>query len=75
MKPTKKQLKILRQYWTKLMIEVDYFFKRIDNVELLMRADKELGIKDVMVFWSDGEIVGIGNESRSMKLLQEEELK
>jgi hypothetical protein len=75
MKLTKKQLKLIRGYWTKAMIEVDYFYKRIDNIELQMRADKELKIKDIMFYWSDNGIVGIGNESRSMKLLQEGELK
>ena len=74
-KLTQKQLKLLREYWTKITVELDYFYKRIDNLEVQMRADKNLGIKDVMVFWADGGIVGIGNESRSMKLLQEEELK
>jgi len=75
MKPTKKQLNILSKYWTKMKVELDYFYKRIDYLELQMMNDKELGIKDAIFFWSDGEIVGIGNVRRTLKLLQEEDLK
>jgi len=61
MKQTKKYFKELEK------IE-DKFYKDLSKLE--ERMSKETGIDDIEFFWCDNYIVGIGNVSRTMKLIQ-----
>ena len=59
--------KRLEKYWKLLDKVEEAFGKKINKIERQM--SKELEIKDLRFFWCDGEIVGVGNESRTMKLI------
>jgi len=67
-KITKKLLKQLFPFWDRLELSENFFRKRLDDIEKDMA--KETGIKDIEFFWCDNEIVGIGNTSRTMPLIQ-----
>ena len=67
-KPTNKQLKIIKLYWKGLQGVLDTFYGTISQLEKAM--EKETGIRGVEFFKSDGEYVGVGNGSRTMKLIQ-----
>lgn len=73
--PTKKQLDIIKANW-KIFKEIEgAFHKNIYALENKM--SKETGIKDLEFFKDDmcgGDWCGVGNVSRTMKLLQREEL-
>lgn len=71
-KPTKKQLIILRKGWKTFQEILDAFHINIFFLEKQM--SKETGIKDLEFFQSDGDWCGIGNGDRTMKLFQREEL-
>lgn len=72
LKPTKKQLESIKEYW-KFLKEAEFqFYKSVNFIEEDMR--KVTGIKDLEFFMCDNEYVGIGNESRTMELLQKEDL-
>ena len=59
--------KKLKKYWDMLgELECEFHVKVI-QLENLIRD--ELGIDDLEFFWADGEIVGIGNVSRTIKLI------
>ena len=54
------------------------FFKRFEKIEnnfcndveiFEKRMEKETGIKGIEFFFSDGEMVGIGNAERTMELI------
>ena len=73
-KPTKKQLGIMKLYWSMFKAEEDVFFTRMQELE--RRMSQETGIKDLEFIhdsmccgWS-----GIGNGSKTMRLYQQEEL-
>jgi len=68
-KPTKKQLKIIKAYWKRLRNLEDDFYDKLRILEY--ELEKKTGIKDIEFFKSDGEYVGVGNGSRTMKLIQE----
>jgi len=65
----KKKINILWQEY--LCIENEYFFN-IQNLE--DRFAKETGIKDIEIFFSGDGAVGIGNTSRTMPLIQREDI-
>ena len=73
-----KKLKVstrkkLKKYWTKLeRLELN-FLRKVEKVEKEMQ--KEIGIDDLVFFLSDGGYYGIGNESRTIKLIHEHELR
>jgi len=71
-KVTKKLIKKLRPYWTIMQNLQDLYFGSLGNVEKDMA--KTIGIKDIEFFRCDGEIVGIGNLERTMRLIHGEEL-
>jgi len=74
-KPTKKQIGIMKEYWKQLMKDEKTFYALVYNIEKLMA--RETGIKDIEFIrdeWMGGEFVGIGNGSRSIKLIQRERL-
>lgn len=67
-KPTKKQLAIMKLYWDMFQTEQAILWGKMAELEKGM--SRETGIKDLEFFNSDGEFVGIGNGSRTMKLIQ-----
>ena len=71
-KPTKKQLEVMKDYWKRLRDELEQISLKIGFLELEMQ--KETKIDDLEFFMCDNEYVGIGNSNRTMKLLQREEL-
>ena len=73
--PTKEQLDIIKRYWKMFKVEEDIFWGKIGELE--KGVAKDTGIKDLEFIKDDmmgGEWMGIGNVSRSLKLLQREEL-
>ena len=66
-KMTKELFGILRAY-TKLFGRIEKrYYKKIDNLEKIMQ--QETGIKDIGFFFCYGECVGIGNQERTMDLI------
>lgn len=63
MKITRKQADI---YFKKLSRIEDTFFDRVQKLENELK--REYG-EDIEFFWVESEVVGIGNEDRSMKLI------
>jgi len=59
--------KKLSKYWKYLERHEDTFRNQIEQLE--KKIAHETGIKDIEFFWSDNEIVGIGNVSRTMELV------
>jgi len=71
-KPTKKQLKIMKEAWEQLQKDEDTFSGLVMATEKWM--EKETGIKGLEFFMCDNGYVGIGNADRTMKLIQREKL-
>ena len=72
-KKTSKLIKQLKPFWAKFEIIEGQFYKNIQALEGYMA--KATGIKDIEFFKSDIEWCGIGNVSRTMPLIQQEELR
>jgi len=71
-KPTEKQLEIMKLYWAMLQTELSIFYAYVGNLERDMSdATKIDGLE---FFSSDNEFVGIGNYDRTLNLIQREEL-
>jgi len=71
-KLTKKQLiKVLKPFWQMAKNADKEYYRSLEEIEKVMR--KETGIKDLEIFLCDG-LAGIGNESRTMDLIDFEEL-
>jgi hypothetical protein len=74
-KPTKKQLEVIKLYWKMLKAEQDKLWMRVGELERTM--SKETGIVDLEFIQDSmfgGEWVGVGNVDRTMSLLQGETL-
>ena len=74
-KPTKKQLEVIKLYWKMLKAEQDKLWLRVGELERTM--SKETGIVDLEFIQDSmfgGEWVGVGNVDRTMSLLQGETL-
>ena len=71
-KPTKQQLKIMKECWVKLKDAQDCFYDIVYRLEKKMST--ETGIKDLEFFQCDNEWAGIGNGERTMRLLQRKDL-
>jgi hypothetical protein len=74
-KPTKKQLEVIKLYWKMLKAEQDKLWLRIGELERAM--SKKTGIVDLEFIQDSmfgGEIMGVGNVDRTMSLLQGEDL-
>ena len=71
-KPTKKQMKILRLYWAMFKAEQDILWGRMGDLERAM--SKATKIKDLEFFMVDNDWVGIGQYDRKMALIQREKL-
>jgi len=72
-KITKRQLKIIKGAWLWLNMEQSSFYDKIRFIE--EKLAEVTGIKDIEFFMADGEYVGVGNISRTMKLIDGEDLK
>jgi len=71
-KPTEKQLEIMKLYWAMLQTELSLFYGRVGHLERDMSdATKIDGLE---FFQSDNDFVGVGNYDRTLKLIQREEL-
>jgi len=71
-KITRKLLRILRAY-TKLYGRIEgRYYKELNRLEKMM--EQETGIKGIEFFLCDGEMAGIGNAERTMKLILRSEL-
>jgi len=66
-KPTKKQLIIIKQYWKKLQELESKFLMRVRTLEAEMEKDTK--IKNIEFFSCDGGYVGVGNADRTMDLI------
>ena len=71
-KVTKKQLAVLKEGWAMWQRELNGCYKYLTEIEAWM--SKTSGIEGVEFFMCDNEYVGIGNVSRSIKLIQREKL-
>jgi len=71
-KPTEKQLEIIKLYWKMFNAENDIFWGKLGELEKAM--SKKTGIKDLEFFQSDGDWCGVGNVDRTMGLLHREDL-
>lgn len=69
-KPTEKQLNLMKLYWSMLGCETTLFYTKVYDLEKQMREDT--GITDLEFFQCDNEFVGIGNTERTMKLIHRE---
>ena len=71
-KPTEKQLNLMKLYWAMLGCEETRFFAKVYELEKKMCEDTE--INDLEFFQVDNDFVGIGNIERTMALIQREQL-
>ena len=67
-----KTLIKLKKWWKLYLFFEDEFCRQVQKIEEKMA--KDTGIEDIEFFRSDDGIVGIGNTSRTIKLIQREEL-
>jgi len=67
MKITKEQRVRIKVHWIALEQAEREFSQRVLEIEQKMQ--EETGIKDIEFFACDGEYVGVGNDSRTMKLI------
>lgn len=73
LKPTKKQLKIMKLYWAVLQDEINIFNGKIGKFEKEMSEGTK--IDDLEFFLSEyGYYCGIGNADRTMNLIHAHEL-
>lgn len=70
-KVTKKLLKQLKSTWKKAKQAQEEYWSLIEAIET--HAKEKTGI-DIEVFHSDGELAGIGNYERTMRLIHAYEL-
>ena len=68
LKPNKKQIKIMKQHWQGLCLLRENYHQEVEKIEQSMR--KQTGIEDLEFFETDQGYQGIGNASRTMKLIQ-----
>lgn len=68
-KLSNKQIEKLKPYWRELKFLEDNYFQQIAKIE--ERMSKELDIEDLEFFYCDGW-AGIGNISRTIKLINSE---
>jgi hypothetical protein len=71
-KPTEKQLNIMKLYWSMLQTELSLFYGRVGKLERDMSDATKI---DTLEFFQvDNDFVGVGNYDRTLKLIQREEL-
>jgi len=71
-KATKKEIKILKPYWKKANDIRNTYFLQMHALE--QEAFAKVGF-EVEMFHCDGELVGIGDAYRNIKLILPEQLK
>jgi hypothetical protein len=71
-KPTKKQLDIMKLYWDMFQIEQSILWAKIGALEREM--SKKTGIEGLEFFQCDNDWVGIGQYDRNMRLIHSEDL-
>ena len=71
-KVTKKLLKQLKPFWRELQKIQDSYNIKIAELEEEMA--KKTGIENIVFFFCDNEIVGIGNVERTIRLIHDTEL-
>jgi len=71
-KPTEKQLNLMKFYWAMLGCEETRFYAKIGELERKMSEDT--GLDALEFFQVDNDFVGIGDYDRTMKLIHREEL-
>ena len=74
-KPTRKQLKVMRECWAQLKLDETAYYDTVRSNEVWM--EKETGIKGIEFVRDEmmgGEWVGVGNGDRTMRLVQNKEL-
>ena len=71
-KPTKKQLELMKLYWGMFKAEEAIFWSRVGELERKLSAETKIAY--VEFFYSDNECVGIGNAQRTMKLIHRGDL-
>jgi len=69
---TKKEIKKLKKHWKRLQRWQDEFDFGVRVLEQSMQ--KDVKIKDLEFFLSDGGYCGIGNFSRTIELISDEKL-
>ncbi len=70
--PTENQIKIMKEYWQRFQSVQDFYYRSINELEKEM--SKKTSIEELEFFFCDGERVGIGNASRTMKLIHQQKL-
>jgi len=71
-KLNKKQMYWVRHYWNNLQkIQEDYWSK-VNIVEACMAEDT--GIPDIEFIWVNNAIIGVGNVSKTIELIQTDEM-
>jgi len=71
-KLSRDMVKKLKPYWKKLQDLEDEFYGQVGILEKEMQ--QKIGIEDLEFFQCDGDYVGIGNYSRTIKLIQSKQL-
>lgn len=71
-KPTQAQLKEIKRYY-ELFKEAETIYW-VEMAKYEVRMEKATGIKGIEFILCDGEIVGVGNIDRTMRLIHREEL-
>jgi hypothetical protein len=69
---TPELIEKLKPFWKKMRKAEDQFICDLNAIE--SEISKATGIEDIVFFWSDNEIVGIGNAGRNMELIHDGEL-
>jgi hypothetical protein len=72
-KKTKALIKKLKPYWNEADKESTKYYKALEKIE--KKASKELEIEGLEFFFSDNDLVGIGNEERNMELVHDSDFK
>ena len=71
-KVDKRLIRRLKKYWKAAMILQEKFYEELSKLEKMMEKDTK--IKEIEFFIIEGEIVGIGNAQRTMRLIHAHEL-
>ncbi len=71
-KVTSKLLNKLHMFWPVVELLENQYYTEINKLE---KSLEELtGIKDILIFHSDGEIVGVGNAEKTIRLIHRHEI-
>lgn len=73
LKPTKKQLEVMKLFWAMFQQEQNLFYTKVGELERNM--SERVGIENLEFFLSEyGYYCGIGNYNRTISLVHAEEL-